>query len=119
MEKKEKNEAQGAPGRKFAKLENTTVEVISNDQVEMRRMKGRAFYNPSVKRFDFEEYLSGKKRSKLLAVEEHGRVLHVGDNRYKMHFNFTTDEKHIKEQLLLELRQLLKNIDEKQKKQKK
>ena len=78
----------------------------------LRSRRGHAVVNEQDAQLLFVEEPPRTVRSKELAATRHGRMRIRDDDSYYVSFRFRIDERYIKEELLTELRRLVRDEEE-------
>lgn len=89
---------------------------VTDETLKSRR--GKAFVNVVDKELTFIQDQPRGERSTEVGRSFHGRMRRKPNGRYGLNFTFAIDEKFIKENLLVELRNLIKAETESLKRQK-
>ena len=84
----------------------------------LRTRRGHAVVNEKDSQLLFVEEPPRTVKSKELAATPHGRMRIRDDDSYYMSFRFKIDERYIKEELLAELRRMVREEEERLKREK-
>lgn len=118
---------------KFATVQSNLSTTMKNEMLHIRRegvwtaevtdetlkiRRGKAFVNVVDKELTFIQDQPRGERSTEVGRSLHGRMRKKPNGRYGLNFTFAIDEKFIKENLLVELRNLIKAETESLKRQK-
>lgn len=95
----------------FSKLEDMTVSMQTQEQKNMTVLRGKALLNECEQRFTFIQNKPRGKRSVEIGRSDHSRMVRRPDGLYTLTFRFDVKERFLKEQLLSEVRGLVKLAD--------
>lgn len=108
--------------RKWLNLSDNTTRIMTSktiEEVDGTVIKGKALYCSDSSEIVIVENAPVGPRNKEVARSAHGRcVRRLRDGGFTFTLRFLKDEKYIKETLIAELRDVLKIIDNLQKKEK-
>lgn len=110
-------ESENKDPRRLHEIEGCKADLYCTDErMNGRPMKGRVTYVADGNKMSFVQYLANPaNRSRQLYRTDHGILNHRADGTWYLSFRFTGEERLLKENLMVELRDIVKMVELKMK----
>lgn len=92
----------------YTKLNDMSLEMQTQSDKNMTLLHGKALLNETESRFIFMQNKPRGPRSIEVGRSEHCRLVRRPDGLYTLTFRFDSNEKYVSEQLLTELRNIVR-----------